>query len=459
MAEIVTVAVNDTISKIVKSKRRVKPNEEHPWTKRVLALNPHIGHPDRIYPNDKLLLPESLNEPVSDEKKWQNALSHVPAQLRFHPPMNYEIPVQVIMPGDAIESLAKQAFVESRFWNVPATVQRAVFMHNNPRLQHCTGFIPLPAGTLANMTPFMLPANEVRQWEVQHPIFRVEFEQLRPEVREIYTTIGPTPTYLMGKTVLNAHSAGAAVGLDDVLAGAAAGYTVAGNMVLNQINALMHEVTHDAVRKFGRGVVCSNKVENVRLVERFLKAHPKHAQLMRYLSEVPKHLLPEAVMADTIATTKSPYANAGFMRKQVFMPTLKPNGANYMGTIKAGLNTSTKILKVGSRGTLVIPIVLATGDVINAAPELRMRTLFEEGFGVIGGYAGAALGVQVIGLGIVTILGLGPFGAFIALFLCATGAGLIGSELFKWGGRQFYDIGDQLGGHYFSSANEFLGAF
>jgi hypothetical protein len=69
MAEIVTVAVNDTISKIVKSKRRVKPNEEHLWTKRVLALNPHIGHPDRIYPNDKLLLPESLNEPVSDEKK------------------------------------------------------------------------------------------------------------------------------------------------------------------------------------------------------------------------------------------------------------------------------------------------------------------------------------------------------------------------------------------------------
>jgi hypothetical protein len=59
-----------------------------------------------------------------------------------------------------------------------------------------------------------------------------------------------------------------------------------------------------------------------------------------------------------------------------------------------------------------------------------MRTLFEEGFGVIGGYAGTLFGANVVGLGVVAILGLGPFGAFLAVFICATAIGMGSNALF-----------------------------
>ena len=88
-----------------------------------------------------------------------------------------------------------------------------------------------------------------------------------------------------------------------------------------------------------------------------------------------------------------------------------------------------------------------------------MRTLFEEGFGVVGGWGGTIFGAEVIGLGVVIILGLGPLGAFIAVFCCATAFGIAGSELSKWFGGRIYDAGDKFGNRVYHSFDELIGNF
>lgn len=456
MVDTVTVAANDNISKLVKQNRGVAPVEVHQWVNRVLALNPHIGDPDRIYPNEKLLIPDSLNEPVSDLQVWRNALRRVPPQLGFHPPMHYEIPVAVIKPGDTIDRLAAEAFGGSRYAHVPGSVKRAVFLHNNPRLQRCAGGIPLPGGTLANMTPFMLPKHEVQQWEVQHPIFKVEFDRLQPEVQSIYTTIGPTSTYLLSRTVLKARSEGAAVGLNDLVSGAATGYVGANAMALGQTTSLMQDLTNDAVKKFGRGVALSNKAENLRKMERFLRNHPKYTLLMRHLKDAPKHLFSGTDVGHVIATTKSPYANARLMRGQVFMPTLKPNGTKYMGTIKAALNSSGRVVRVASKGMVVVPIVMGVCDVVNAPPQRRVRTLFEEGFGVVGGYLGSKVGLAAGSLIAISVLGLGPFGIFITVFLCTSIGSIAGYGGSKLTGNKLNDALNSSNSRIYYSIDELL---
>lgn len=458
MVDSVAVAVNDNISKMVKEKRGVPPVEVHQWVDRVLKLNPHIGNPDRIYPNEKLLIPDTLHEPVSELQVWRNALRHVPPQLGCHPPMHYEIPVEVIKAGDTIDRLAAEAFADSRYGHVPDSVKRAVFLHNNPRLQLFVGGIPLPGGTLANMTPFMLPKHEVHQWEAQHPVFKVEFDRLRPEVQSLYTTIGPTSTYLLSRSVLKAKSEGAAVGLSDMVSGAASGYIGASTMALGRTSSLMQDLTNDAVKKFGKGVILSNKAENFRKVERFLRNHPEYSQLMRHLKEAPRHVFSGTDVGHVIATTKSPYANARLMRRQVFMPTLKPNGTKYMGTIKAALNSSGRVVRVASKGMVVVPIVMGVSDVISAPPELRVRTLFENGFGILGGYLGSYLAGTGCYVLATSFLALGPFGVFAAVFIGATIAGIAMSEGFKQLGRAIHDNGNLISeGRIYNSMDQMLG--
>jgi hypothetical protein len=76
---------------------------------------------------------------------------------------------------------------------------------------------------------------------------------------------------------------------------------------------------------------------------------------------------------------------------------------------------------------------------------MKMRTLFEEGFGVVGGAIGTKLGA-LAGLGIVAILGLGPFGLFVAVLICASAGGIIGMKTFKKFGAGIYDYGVQFDG-------------
>jgi hypothetical protein len=81
--QVVTAVHGDNISKLL-SKRGVRLHETHTWLNRVRRLNPHIGNPDRIWPGDRILLPDSPMETVSEQKVWENVLSRVPAELK-HP--------------------------------------------------------------------------------------------------------------------------------------------------------------------------------------------------------------------------------------------------------------------------------------------------------------------------------------------------------------------------------------
>jgi len=130
-----------------------------------------------------------------------------------------------------------------------------------------------------------------------------------------------------------------------------------------------------------------------------------------------------------------------------------------MGTIAAKLNGRVNLLKgVGRSATWAIPAAFGIYNTLDAPPELRMRTLFAEGFGVVGGWAGTELGVAA-GLTLVPMLCLGPFGAFVLVFIFAAGFGLAGSELSKWLGGKTYDLGDRLGERIFYSPDELVGAF
>lgn len=174
MAEFVQVADGDTISSIIACRKRPQCHEMHSWIEKIIKVNPHIGNPDRINPNDTLLIPDNLNEHISEDSIWHNALGHAPPQPGFHPPMCHEIPVEVIQSGDTIERLANEAFKETRYSNAPESVKRAIFLHNNPRLYFYKSGRSLPIGTLANMTPFMLPKNDVAGWERANPILQGE---------------------------------------------------------------------------------------------------------------------------------------------------------------------------------------------------------------------------------------------------------------------------------------------
>ncbi len=98
-------------------------------------------------------------------------------------------------------------------------------------------------------------------------------------------------------------------------------------------------------------------------------------------------------------------------------------------------------------------------NIYDATPELQVRTLFEEWFGIIGGAAGTAFGAQVVGLGVVAILGIGPLGAFVVVFICASAFGILGNELGKGFGGQVYDLGNRFEDRIFHSADELMGAF
>lgn len=439
MAEVVSVATHDNITKIIQAKRGPQPVEMPTWVQRVHKLNPHISNPDQIQPNERLLIPDSLQESVSELAIWQNALRHMPPQLGMQPPVHYEIPIHMIQPGDTVDKLSREAFADSQYWNVPESVKLGIFLHNNPRLYACKWWrYPLPMGTLANMSPFLLSEYYVRQWESQHPIFKAEYSQLRLDVQEFYAALRPGPAHFVSEQALWLKEQGAAVGLDDVVTSSAGGYTAAAAMTINQVNTLLGQITQDAVKKFGKGVVLSNKAVNLRRVEKFLKAHPRFGKVMQLLKEMPKHLIPEADVTKVFNATKTPYANAKFFRKQIFMPALKENSSKYMGTIKSALNSNTRLIKVASRGMYVVPVVLGVYDVFNAPPERRMRVLFEEGFSIMGGAMGAYLGGHVAGTIVASVLCLGPFGFFVAMFLGATIGGLYLANKFKRSGALLY---------------------
>ena len=76
-----------------------------------------------------------------------------------------------------------------------------------------------------------------------------------------------------------------------------------------------------------------------------------------------------------------------------------------------------------------------------------MRTLFEEGFGILGGALGTVVGSNVISVGLLGLLtvfgiGIGPLGIFIIVFFCSTAGGMIGMEALRRFGSGVYTYGE-----------------
>lgn len=99
-----------------------------------------------------------------------------------------------------------------------------------------------------------------------------------------------------------------------------------------------------------------------------------------------------------------------------------------------------------------------------APSQLRMRTLFEEGFGILGGYAGTLFGAQIVTAGVIGIFAicgicLGPFGLFLTVFICASAGGIAGNMAGNRFGKNVYDLGDRLYDGFFYSAEDFVGVY
>jgi hypothetical protein len=91
-----------------------------------------------------------------------------------------------------------------------------------------------------------------------------------------------------------------------------------------------------------------------------------------------------------------------------------------------------------------VPAVIGVYNIIDASPEMRMHTLFAEGFGIVGGAIGTWAGGELIGAGIASALCLGPFGAFVLVFIFASVAGLYFASKFKKMGGYVYEYGSDL---------------
>jgi hypothetical protein len=81
MAEMITVQPTDTISRILTTKRGLQAHQIHDWLARLHPMNPHISNLDRIYPGERVLMLDSLNETVPSDQIWQNVFSHIPPAL------------------------------------------------------------------------------------------------------------------------------------------------------------------------------------------------------------------------------------------------------------------------------------------------------------------------------------------------------------------------------------------
>jgi hypothetical protein len=252
------------------------------------------------------------------------------------------------------------------------------------------------------------------------------------------------------------------VGLDGLLNASASGLATAGAANLAKINGLARQMFDDAARQLGRKAATSLKKANLAQLAKFIKSHPNYPVLMRQIQEVPRLVLPmsKSKLLPPVAGNVDSRALARYFNKQYFQAFRRWPSGRYMKSIARQLNGRINLFRAAGRhATWYVPAVIGLYNVYDAPSEMRVRTLFEEGFGILGGYAGTLIGAQVIGLGIVTVLCLGPLGAFLTVFFCATAGGIIGSGLLKWGGGKVYDESTKLGDQIYHSVDELLGAY
>jgi hypothetical protein len=468
MAQIITVSRGDSVEKILKEKRNVKTNEILNWMILIREFNPHIGNLSRIWPGDKLMLPDTVFELVSEPKVWANAFSQIPSTLKGPNTGNTELYLTGI--GETIDDIADKVFADGRHCNLSPNVKRALVLANNISLRRHLDGAHVPENMLVIFNQNMLNKFESHFWHGEQQTFLSHLNRFDSYTRDLYQEIGPQDAFLLAEMVNAVRQAGGTVGRDQVvdaglgIAGCStafvSGYANSAGMSVSNINALLREIYAEAVEKYGAKTVVSKKANHLVQMNRFINGHPKYAVLMRQLSELPEQLLPASRQKMVPPTgTQINAAVARHFRKQYFQAYQNGSSSRYMGTIANQLSGKVQYFNsLGRHATWYVPAVLGFASVANAPSGVRMRVLFEEGFGVLGGYAGTLIGAKVIGVGIVAALGLGPLGAFIVVFLCAAAFGMAYNKIGKYvGGNLIYDYGEKLSaGQTYHSPDDIL---
>ena len=290
--------------------------------------------------------------------------------------------------------------------------------------------------------------------------------------REMFQQVGPEDTFIISRLLETLREKGAAVGKDDVVRavgyglGGTSGLAASGQMAVSSVNGLLQKMATDAVEKFGPKMAASKKTSQLAQVAKYLRSHPNYPQVMRQIQGLPETLLPmpRSKLVPPSAANVNSTALARWFRKGYFQAFRRWPSRTYMAPIAKQLNGRVSLFKaLGRHATWYVPTVIGLYNVYDASPEVRMRTLFEEGFGVLGGYAGTLFGTKValLGAGIATLCGLciGPFGLFVVVFLCATAGGLAGNVLFRSFGSKAYDAGNKFGDHIYHSIDGVIGDF
>lgn len=405
-----------------------------------------------------MLIPDSYRETISEAQVWQNAFKGIPGELAS--PINGHIQLFWTGPGVTIDSIAERMFAGSRHQNLPLSTKRAVLIHNNPDLQQYLAAGRVPGNLLVEITPLRLSEFDIHYWQGERPLYWSYLNSMEPMTREMFRELGPEDTYVISRFIEELKKMGASVGLDGALTSSASGLATAGASNLSKINGLARQMFDDAAQKFGRKAATSVKKAHLDRLAKFIKAHPNYPEFMRQIKEVPRFALPmsKSKLLPPAAANVDARALARYFSKQYFQAFRRWPSGRYMQTIAKQLNGRISLFQAAGRhATWYVPAVIGLYNVFDAPPEMRVRTLFEEGFGILGGYAGTVFGAEVIGLGIVAVLGLGPIGAFVAVFLCATAFGIAGNLLFKKGADAAYEYGSQLDlGQIYTSPEQLL---
>ncbi len=463
MAEVVTVLTNDNISKILTTQKNIQPHEVHTWLGRVRELNPHISNLDRIYIGERVIIPETLYEHISNHDIWLNVFDHIPPSLCR--PYVGPTRIYVAEPGENIDSISEVVFADGPYRSFPLSTKRAVLFHNNPWIVQHVATNRVPMRKIVDITPARISEMDKSFWKMNYQGVSAYLDQLDIKLIKFYQDVGPEEAISIAQMVENLKAIGAAVGMDGLVKGASysaggtSGYSAAGAIALSNANGLARELYEEAIQKFGKKIVCSNKTSHISKMQQFLKGHPKYQSLMQHMKKLPKHLLPKGKVVS--AMPQATNALARHFRKSFVLPFDKWNSSRYLSSIGRQLNGNVSLLKgIGRGATWYIPATLGIISVANASPEMRMRTLFQEGFGVVGGAIGTWVGAEIIGAGLVSALCLGPLGAFVLVLVCASAMGLIGMEVFRKSGSKIYDYGQQLSnGQVYHSMDQLIESF
>ena len=394
MADTITIARGDTLSGVLKSQRKLKDHEIHAWVGKLRVLNPHISDPDRIYPGEQLLIPDSLMEIVPDTAVWSNAFSKIPRALTS--PHNGHTQLFLAVSGTTIDTIAKRMFAEGAHRNLPLSTKRAILIHNNPDLLDCLDTNLVPADMMVDITPLRLSKFDKIYWQGERPLYQSYLESFDGRTRDMFQQTGPEESYLLAEMVQTLAEAGAAVGVDGLVTSAASDTAAAGQLSLVRIDSLARLIYEDAARQFGRKASASLTKANLAQLGTFIKAHPSYPAHMREMEQVPRFLLPmsRAKLLPPSAANVNSAAFSHYFVKQHFQAFRRWPSSKYMGSIARQLNGRINLFHAAGRyATWYVPAVIGLYNVYDAPPGMRVKTVFEEGFGIIGGWAGTQAGL------------------------------------------------------------------